>query len=95
MKLSKFKKNLDVFLAAAFALIGLGLTIWVSKTCSGAGCLFGIALVLVALFDSVIFTIIALTKGFKSKNILKVTGAVISAVIVIVTTVFIFANIHF
>ncbi len=90
-----FKKNLDVLLAIGFVLIGAALFFWVKNTCKGAGCVFGFALVLFALFDSVIFSVVSVLKGKAEKNFVKVAVAVISIFISAVILIVIFGNVRF
>ncbi len=81
MRSIRKNKNFDIYLTVAFTVLTVALFAWVSKTCTDQGCIFGMVLVLISLFDAFIFTIVVFAKGFRNKNMLKLAVAIVSLII--------------
>ncbi len=90
-----FRENLDIELSYGFLIVTLLLLFAVKRSCTGAGCIFGLVLVLFLLFDSIIFTVVALIKGFRKKSVFKLVFSLGASIVIVFALVFILLNVKF
>ncbi len=63
------KKNLDLVAAYVAALGGLALLRYVSVSCTGAGCVFGLVQVVGLLLIALVAALVALKRRVRSENL--------------------------